>query len=64
MVFIEAEVPRVDCTVHGVVVAAVSWARHGAGHTILFDDQIAWLATHCSKTAVTKLMRVGWLTVG
>ena len=64
MVFIEAEAPRVDCSVHGVVVAGVPWARHGAGHTIMFDDQIAWLATHTSKTAVTELMRVGWRTVG
>ena len=64
MVFIEAEAPRVDCTVHGVVVAGVPWARHGAGHTIMFDDQITWLATHTSKTAVTELMRIGWRTVG
>ena len=24
----------------------VPWARHGAGHTRDFDDQVAWLATH------------------
>ena len=59
MVFIEADMPRVDCGVHGVVVAAVPWARHGAGHTIMFDDKIAWLATHSLKTAVTALMRIG-----
>ena len=64
MVFIEADALRVDCSAHGVVVAAVPWARHGAGHTIMFDDQIAWLATHTSKTAVTELMRIGWRTVG
>jgi len=23
-------------------VAAVPWARHGAGHTTIFDDRIAW----------------------
>ena len=42
-VFIEAEAPRVDCPDHGVTVAAVPWARHGAGHTRAFDDQVAWL---------------------
>ena len=43
---------------------AVPWARHGAGHTAAFDEQVAWLATQCSKTAVTELMRIAWRTVG
>ena len=64
IVFIEADAPRVTCRDHGVVVAAVPWARHGAGHTRGFDDQVAWLATHTSKTAVTMLMRIAWRTVG
>jgi transposase len=45
-------------------VAAVPWARHGAGHTLCFDDVVAWLAVACSKTAVTELMRIAWRTVG
>jgi transposase len=61
---LEADAPRVRCREHGVVVAAVPWARHGAGHTRAFDDQTAWLAVACSKTAVTELMRVAWRTVG
>jgi transposase len=61
---IEADAPRVSCPEHGVVVAAVPWARHGAGHTRALDDQVAWLATTCSKTAITQLMRIGWRTVG
>jgi transposase len=40
------------------------WARHGAGHTSAFDAQVAWLATQCSKTAITELMRIAWRTVG
>lgn len=63
-VFIEAQAPRVRCCQHGVVVAHVPWARHGAGHTLAFDDTVAWLATQCSKTAVTELMRIAWRTVG
>ena len=63
-VFIEADAPRVECREHGVTVAAVPWARHGAGHTRAFDDQVAWLVTHTSKTAVVALMRVAWRTVG
>jgi transposase len=46
------------------VVASVPWARHDAGHTRAFDDQVAWLAVTCSKTAVTELMRIAWRTVG
>jgi transposase len=61
---IEADAPRVACRDHGVVVAAVPWARHHAGHTRFFDDQVAWLAVATSKTAVTQLMRVAWRTVG
>jgi hypothetical protein len=45
-------------------VRAVPWARHAAGHTRVFDEQVAWLATQCSKSAVTELMRIAWRTVG
>jgi transposase len=62
--FVEADAPRVCCPEHGVVVAAVPWAAHGAGHTRVFDQQVAWLAVHTSKSAVTQLMRVAWRTVG
>ena len=62
--FLEADAPRVSCSRHGVVVAAVPWARHDAGHTLDFDQQVAWLATECSKSATAQLMRVAWRTVG
>ena len=61
---LEAETPRVRCPEHGVVVAHVPWARHDAGHTLAFDDQVAWLATQASKTTATELMRIAWRTVG
>jgi len=62
--YLVAAAPRVLCPVHGVVVAAVPWARHGARFTRYFEDTVAWLATRCSKTAVTELMRVSWRSVG
>jgi len=31
---------------------------------VTFDQQVAWLATQCSKSAVTELMRIAWRTVG
>ena len=63
-VFLEADAPRVRCRDHGVTVAAVPWARHGAGHTRDFDDLAAWLAVRTSKSAVMELLRVTWRTVG
>lgn len=62
--WLEADAPRVSCPEHGPTVVQVPWARHGAGHTRAFDDQVAWLAVHTSKTAVCELMRVAWRTVG
>lgn len=63
-VFLEADAPRVRCDEHGVIVAAVPWARHRAGHTRDFDDLAAWLAVRTSKSAVMELLRVAWRTVG
>lgn len=62
--FVQAELVRVRCPDHGVVMAWVPWARHGAGHTRDFDRKAAWLATRMSKTAVARLLRIGWETVG
>lgn len=61
---LEADAPRVECREHGVVVSAVPWARHDAGHTYAFDDQVASLATQASKVTATALMRIAWRTVG
>jgi transposase len=63
-IYIEAAAPRVTCKVHGVTVAEVPWARHDVGFTRDFDDQVAWLAVHCSKSAIEQLMRIAWRTVG
>jgi transposase len=63
-VFLEADAPRVACGEHGVTVAAVPWARHGAGFTRDFEDQAAWLATQASGSATRQLLRIAWVTVG
>ena len=62
--FVEAEAPRVECRRHGIVVARAAWARHGSRFTRVFEQQVAWLATHCSKSAICELMRISWPTVG
>ncbi len=62
--FLEADAPGVACPHHGVVVAGVPWARHGAGFTRALEDTCAWLAVHTSRSAVGELLRVAWRTVG
>ena len=62
--FVEAELPRVSCPEHGVITAAVPWARHGVGHTHAFDAEVAWLVRQMSKSAVRVLLRIAWRTVG
>ena len=64
LAYVEAWAPRVSCPEHGVVVCAVAWARHKARFTRAFEDQVAWLAVQCSKSATAELMRVAWRTVG
>ena len=59
-----ADSVRVECPEHGVVVAHVPWARHDAGHTLAFDDQVAWLATRRRRPRSRELMRIAWRTVG
>jgi transposase len=62
--YVEADAPRVHCKRHGVVVAAVPWARHGSWFTRGFENQCAWLAVNTSKKAICELMRIAWRTVG
>ena len=62
--YVEAEALRVRCRQHGVVVAAVPWARHGSRFSRTFEDQVAWLVTRCDLSAVAELMRIAWRSVG
>jgi transposase len=62
--YVEAEAPRVECKRHGVIVAAVPWARHDSSFTTAFEDQCAWLAINTSARAVAALMRTTWRAVG
>lgn len=55
---------RLACPTHGVVTEGVPFARPGAHLTRDFDDLLAWLATRMDKTAIARLCRVSWRTVG
>ena len=61
---VRANLRRLQCPSHGVVVEAVPFARPGAHLTRDFDDLLARSATRMDKSAVAKLTRVSWRTVG
>ena len=61
--YLSAQAPRVACTEHGVVVAAVAWARAGAKCTYALEDTCAWLAAHTVLSVLTVLLRLSWRTV-
>jgi transposase len=63
-VTVRTRLRRLRCPEHGVVVEQVPFARHGARHTRDVDDLVAWLATKMDKTAITRLTRINWRTVG
>ena len=64
MTYIESSLPRVRCKEHGVVSAAVPWARHKSRFCKNFEETVTWLSTHASKKAVSELLRIEWHTVG
>jgi transposase len=62
--FIECELRRLRCSGCGVHLEAVPWGRPGSHHTRDFEDLVAWLAQQMAKAPITRLLRVGWDTVG
>ena len=62
--FVEYELRRVRCPDCGVKVEAVPWARPRACHTRDFEDLVAFMAQQMAKQPITRLLRVGWDTVG
>jgi transposase len=58
------ELRRLRCPACGIHLEAVAWARPGAHHTRDFEDMVAWLAQQMAKTQITRLLRIGWSTVG
>jgi transposase len=57
-VYLQAAAPRVACPSHGVIVAAVPWARHGSRFTNAFEDTVAWLGCHAAFTVLAVLLRI------
>lgn len=60
-----ARVPRVCCAEHGVLTAAVPWAKHDCRFTLDFAYSVAWmLKSGLSKKSISERMHIDWKTVG
>lgn len=64
MVYLEYLLPRVECPDHGVRAARVPWAHPSSRFTSAFEEQVAWLCVHAGRSAVARLMRIDWKSVG
>ena len=61
---VHARLRRIRCPEHGALVEGVPFARDGARFTRDFEDLAAWLATKTDKSAICRLVRIDWQTVG
>ena len=62
--FLEADLQRVCCPEHGVLVEHVPWAAHKSRFTHAFERQVAWMAVHVSRSAAAEYLRIDWKSVG
>ena len=64
VVELEYKTHRIECPIHGVVIADVPWAYPGSRFTKDFDLTVGWLATYLPRSTVSTYMRIDWATVG
>jgi transposase len=57
---LEAEVPRVRCPEHGVVMVKVPWAEPGTGFTALFEALVIDWLKEASIAAVSRQLNLSW----
>lgn len=55
-----AEVPRVNCPEHGVVMVAVPWAEPGSGFTALYEALVIDWLKEASIQAVSRRLSLSW----
>lgn len=58
-----ADVPRVQCSEHGVVTVSVPWAEPGSGFTALFEALVIDWLKEASISAVARQLRLSWNAV-
>lgn len=55
-----AQVPRIECPIHGVVLIEVPWAEPGSGFTALFEALVIDWLHEASISAVARQLDVSW----
>jgi transposase len=58
--FVDAEVPRIECSEHGVLQVRVPWAEDASRYTAAFEAQVIDWLRDASTAAVARRMRLGW----
>lgn len=58
-----AEVPRVECSEHGVHQIAVPWAEEGSRFTALFEALVIDWLKEASLAAVAQMLKLSWRAV-
>jgi len=57
---VTAEVPRIECSKHGVLQVEVPWAEPGSGFTALMESAVIEWLLEASTAAVARRMRLTW----
>lgn len=55
-----ADVPRVQCPEHGVILTQVPWAEPGSGFTAMFEALVIDWLTEASISAVSRQLKLSW----
>ena len=58
--WVEAEIPRVQCSQHGVKQIAIPWAEPGSQFTMLFERLAIDFLRECSVAGAAALLRLTW----
>lgn len=61
---VRADLRRIECPTHAVRTEGVPFARASSHFTRDFEDLVGWLATTMDKTALRRLVRIDWDTIG
>ncbi len=61
---LQADLRRLSCPTHGVITEGVPFARANSHFTRDFENLVGWLATTMDKTALCRLVRIDWDSVG
>lgn len=60
---IQADVPRVACSEHGIHTLQVPWADSSSHYTMLFESRVLALAQENTISAVSRQLRLSWSNI-